>query len=405
VSTLDPPSMSDIGPEQLAPRRRIVSIVFIAIAALLVTGGVLLKAGAPAPEEIVTASAEALSVQVLSVREASVLPHVELNGLLEAQRQVELFAEVPGRVLEVGAEELDRVEAGQLLVRMDPLLAEVAIKRAKAAIARAASEGQFARSNLDRNQGLAGRNVASRAALDGAENASRLAEAQRLDAQASLALAENDLANKTVVAPFAGVLRDFPVEQDEYIQAGERIGELLDVSGLRVKLGLSDRQIVAVEKGTEVDLAAAARPGERFVGRVLRVGSAIDMNTRKFPIEIEVDNEAGLLLPGMVVRINLALGSARQRMALPLDAIVDEFGLKHVFVIESASDAEGAAHVARKRRVKLREIPFDPTRYEVLGGLADGERIAISSVRQLRDGVAVRPIHTPDRIGSLESTE
>ncbi len=392
-------STTDVGPQAATGRRRTVTIALVGVTALFVVGGMLLRATAPAPDVIETALAEAPTVRVFQVRNEEVLPRVELSGLLEARRQVELFAEVPGRVLEVGAEELDRVDAGQLLFRMDPLLAEVAVKRAQAAIARAASEGTFASSNLDRNQGLAGRNVASRSALDEAENAARLAEAARLDALASLDEAQDQLEKKIVTAPFSGVLRSFPVERDEYIQAGERVGELLDVSALRVKLGLSDQQIVAIDEDSEVEVVAAARPGARFVGRIVRVGSAIDLTTRKFPIEIEIDNAEGLLLPGMVVRIGLTVGQTRTRMAVPLDAIVDEYGLSHVFAVEAEGDPESEAFVVRKRRVGVRMIPFDPTRYEVLSGLSDGELIAVSAVRQLRDGVTVRPVREPERLG------
>ena len=140
------------------------------------------------------------------------------------------------------------------------------------------------------------------------------------------------------------------------------------------------------------EIAVAARPSDRFSGRIERVGAAIDLDTRKFPIEIEVGNEAGRLLPGMVARIALTLGEARARLSVPLDAIVDEFGLKHVYAVE----LDDGGWVVRKRRIELREIPFDPTRFEVIGGLADGDRVAISSVRQLRDGMAVRLQGEPD---------
>jgi len=380
-------------PTGSAPRRRRApTVAFLTLAGLFAAGGVLLQLGAPDAESIPPASAQALALRTLIMREETALPRAELTGLLEARRSVELFAEVPGRVLEVGAEELDRVEAGQLLLRMDPLLAEVAIDRAKAAIARAESQGTYARANLDRNQGLAGRNVASRAALDQAENESRLAAAAKLDALAALAEAEDSRKKKLITAPFAGVLRSFPVEQGEYIQAGERVAELLDVARLRVKLGLTDRQIVSVSQGVVVDVVVAARPSDRFSGRIVQVGGAIDLETHKFPIEIEVPNEAGRLLPGMVARIGLSLGEAHAQLALPLDAIVDEFGLKHVYAVEG----DGDGWVVRKRRIALREIPFDPTRFEVVEGLADGDRVAVSSVRQLRDGMAVRLIAEPD---------
>jgi RND family efflux transporter MFP subunit len=306
-------------------------------------------------------------------------------------------------VLEVGAVELDRVEAGQLLVRIDPTLAEVATLRARAAIARAESEGTLARANLERNQGLAGRNVSSRAALDEAENSARLAKASRLEAQAALAEAEDRLAKKTIVAPFAGALRSFPVEKGEYVRPGERVAELLDVARLRITIGLNDRQVVDVRPGAMVGVRVDARPGEPIMGQVVRVGGAIDLTTRKFPVEIEVDNAEARLLPGMVARVLLTLGEPRPLVAIPLDAIMEEYGLEHVFVVLPAAGADEATRV-QKRRIETGPISFRPTEREVLAGLQPGERIATTSVRQLRDGMAVRPL-PGDGAGAISQLE
>ncbi len=388
--------------ERPTHQSRRIRTIFIAVAALLVAGGLALYASAPAPEKLPPALAQAPVLDTLLLRAEEVASRSELSGLLEAHRRVELFVEQPGRVLEVGAKALDRVEQGELLVRLDPLLANVAVQRAQAAIARAESEGILAGANLERNRGLANVNVASRAALDNAENAERMAKAALLEARANLAEAQDGLAKMTVTAPFSGVLRSLTAERGEYVQPGERIGELLDVAKLRIECGLSDRQIVAISPGVHAEISVAARPGERFVGLVSRVGAAIDLQTHKFPIEIEVDNPDLRLFPGMVTRIKLNLDTARRRIAVPLETVIDEFGVKSLFVVVREEDA----HVVRKRTVKLRSIPFDPTQLEVVAGIAAGERIAISSVRQLRDGMAVRPRieEAPGALSSARST-
>jgi membrane fusion protein (multidrug efflux system) len=191
-----------------------------------------------------------------------------------------------------------------------------------------------------------------------------------------------------IAAPFAGALRDFSVEAGEYLRPGERIAELLDVEALRVRISLTDRQIVSVIPGVEANLEADARPGEAFPGRVISIAGAADSRSHKFPVLVEVDNTAGRLLPGMVARVDLSLGEIRQSMTLPLDAVVKEFGLQYVFVVEETQQG----WTAIKRRIDTRAIPFRPTELEVNAGLAEGERIAISSVRQLRNGMAVRPL-------------
>ena len=167
------------------------------------------------------------------------------------------------------------------------------------------------------------------------------------------------------------------------------INELLDVEKLEITIGLNDTQIVSVEKGRPVNLRVEALAGEPFVGEVDAVGGALDQGTRKFPVRIEVDNTQGRLLPGMVAVIDLELGAPREEILLPLEAIVDEFGLKYAYVIQPDGPDQW---VAEKRRIEVRSLPFLPTQVAVKAGVTEGELVALSSVRQLRDGLAVRPI-------------
>lgn len=368
--------------------------VLLAIASVGILGGLTLFATAPDPASLPPAQAQAPLLRTLQLEAHPIASRARISGLLEPRRHVDLFAEIDGRVIEVGADELDRVEADQLLLRMDPLLAQIAIQRALAAVERAESQGVLAEANLKRNQGLADLDAASRAALDTSEDAFRQARASRLEAEASLAEAQDRLAKKTVRAPFAGVLREFPVEAGEYVRLGERVAELLDVDQLELSIGLTDNQVIDVVLGATVAVEVVSRPGEIFSGRIDGVGGAIDSETRKFPVRIELDNQDGRLLPGMVAVVDLVLGQGRSEMTLPLDAVMDEFGLKQVFVV--TPDGEGG-WVAHKRRIDVHTIPFLPTELGVTAGLVEGDYIAVSSIRQLRDGMAVRVMEESGR--------
>jgi hypothetical protein len=89
----------------------------------------------------------------------------------------------------------------------------------------------------------------------------------------------------------------------------------------------------------------------------------------------------------MVATVHLGLPSAGTVLELPRTAIRREFEIDYVFVLEP--DGEDGAR-ARRRRVVSRAVPFSPESVEIVTGLAAGERVAVSGVRELRDGVAVR---------------
>jgi membrane fusion protein (multidrug efflux system) len=286
-------------------------------------------------------------------------------------------------------EKLDFVEAGQILFRMDPLLAELDVEQAEAALTRAESQLALALANLGRQNSLAGNSVASESARDEAVNNEKVARATLRESRVALVRARDRLAKKTLAAPFAGELISFPVKVGEYVRPGERVGELLEVEHLRITIGLADHEIVLVVPGAAARLAVEARPGEVFEGTVLRAGGAVDSASRKFPVQVEIANPEGRLLPGMVARVGIDLGPPVELTSIPREAVLREFGVPFVYVLKPMAETGGWQ--AERRRVEVKDIPFWPIRLEVTSGLQPGERIALSSLRQLRDGAAVDP--------------
>lgn len=356
-------------------------------AGILFVGGLVLMLLAPDPEKIASAGVQnpPREIRVTRIVLQPVRARVERSSILEPRRSVRVFAETRGPVIEVGAEALDRVEVGQLLLRIDPLQAEVAIEGANANVARSLSELALARSNLKRRRSLSKRNVTSAAELENAENQEKVALAMLRQSRAELKQAKDDLENKTIKAPFTGVLRSFDVELGEYVQEGQELGELLDLSAARTVIGLADSEIVAVRAGQRVDVEVEALPGEMFQGEVLRVGAASDPRTRRFPVEIEIPNPEMRLLSGMVARVGIDLEEERLRMLIPREVTIDEFGLRFVWVVERV----GNERRVRRRRIAVRSLAFRPADFEVVSGLAVGEEIAVTSMRRLREDETV----------------
>ncbi|MEE2674461.1 MAG: efflux RND transporter periplasmic adaptor subunit [Myxococcota bacterium] len=357
-------------------------------AILLLAGGFLLRLTAPEPVPIEVPPDLGIPIDTLTLAPVALQHRVSVSGMIQASQSVDLFAEQAGRVLEVGAEGLDRVTAGQLLMRLDPLPGEVEVARAEATLAQAKSELDLARAELERSQKLATNRVSSVSDLDRKQNGQRVALAVHRAAEASLRAARDRLSQRTLSAPFDGVLRVFDAEVGEYVSPGQRIGELLEVSRVRVTIGLRDLDVVAVRPGMQAAVRVDARGRESHAGTVLRVAAAADSSTRKFPVQFEIDNDDGALMPGMVASVDLELGERQQALLVPHDAVLSDFGLPFVYVVHEEPDGEA---VVRRRRVAIHEVPFQPGTLEVTEGLAAGEGIATTSLRQLRDGSRVSP--------------
>ena len=124
----------------------------------------------------------------------------------------------------------------------------------------------------------------------------------------------------------------------------------------------------------------------RFDGRIARVaGAPVDEGSR-YPVVVElvapaVADPARRPLPGMVAQVQFEVGRA-PAIRLPARAVLDEFELQYVYVLDEENRAQ-------RLRVSTRPVPFRPDRVEVTSGLEDGARVVVTAVDQLRSGMRV----------------
>ena len=306
-------------------------------------------------------------IEVVRVERRPSAELIELSSALEAIRSTWVAAEIAGSILEVPAAEHGPIEKDGVLVRLDPAFPEAALIRAQASHA-------LAKSELARQQRLGSRSVASEADLDRA-----LAEERR--SYAALLEAETRLAHSVIRAPFDGLVNSLDLDPGAYVSPGTPIAQVLDTANLELTLLVSDRQVAAIEIG-DVARVRIDPLGNRVVeGRVVRKGRAPQDDTQRYPVVVALPNPDGAMLPGMLAHAVLEVGRA-PAIRLPEGALVREFELDYVFVV----DDEGRA---RRFRVSARPVPFRPDQVEVRAGLEEGQRVAVSGVSLLREGLAV----------------
>lgn len=312
----------------------------------------------------------------------------ELSAVLSPIRSVVVSAEVGGRVVAVNAEEHERVESGAALIEIERTFLEVAVERARAGLLRAEAAHGLAVIELERQRGLAEREIASEAQLDRVSNEERAGYGALLDARAALSDARKRLEKATITAPFSGVVNSLDLEPGAFLQPGQTVVELLDLSEIEVEFGVTDREVVALQVGDPVSLEVDVFPEERFAGTIAQVGRAADERTQKYPVLARVPNPDGRLLASMLGRVRFSVGGASPAIWIPRNALRPEFELDYLFVLEGDS---GIA-VAHRRRVTTRPVPFRPGLIEVTQGLEGGERVAVSGIRELREGQRVRVV-------------
>lgn len=391
---------------------------------------------------------EAREVDVATVRQVDTLrAYVTASGEIVAQRYANIGSNVMGRLVELRVREGDRVEAGQVLARIDPVQAASAADAAAAsrqaleADARgAADQVRTAQADLDaararavdadqvlaRARDLRGSGLIAQADLDAAVAAADLAAAQVASAASAVeramqareaaarrvaqaradeARARDSLDKTAITAPVAGVVTRLEVEEGEMVvigvqnQPGTTLMTVSDLSAIIAEVKVAEADVLRLALDQPATVTLEAMPGVQFAGRVVEIGASALPQTgtqaaaREFRVKVQLEGDTGALRPGLTCDAEILVAERTSPVIVPLQAVVERAGVDGgearagVFVVR-----DGAAH-------------FTPVTPGIIGGLdveveglPEGTTVVagpFQALRELTDGTPVRPRATP----------
>jgi RND family efflux transporter MFP subunit len=338
-------------------------------------------------------------VRTLEVQPRSVQLRVRTHGSVRPRTESELVPEVSGRLVWVSPAMATggTFQADEPLLRIDPADYKVALERARAAVARTESEHVRAAKELDRRRSLAERNAASAAQLDDAVNNFGVAQAALREARAELERAQRDLERTEIRAPFTGRVREEQVDVGQFVSRGSAVASLYAIDYAELSLPVPDQDLAHLElpayyrggqgaRGPDVVLHAELGGARRtWQGYVVRTEGEIDARTRMLRLVARVDDPYGLQatdrvpLPiGLFVDAEILGREVPDAVVLPRAALRDG---SRVLVLDADSRL-------RFREVQLVRVAEDEV--VVGGGLSAGERVCVSPLEVVVDGMRVR---------------
>lgn len=307
-----------------------------------------------------------VAVQIIAPRDLQ--EQLTLPGSLEAWEDLLLSAEIDGPVRWIGPQEGDRLKQGEVILTIDPDSRQASLDRAKA-------ECDLRRNTRDRFKTLLDEKLISVQEYEDASCAYEVAAAELR--QARVALEQSSL-----VSPVNGVLDRLLVDRGEHVTAGTPVALVVRIDRLRVLLDVPEKDVAYLHLGEEVRVVQATvngLDGKSIVGTLIHLAYKADSVTRTYRAKIAVDNAAGRLRPGMIVRVEAVRRDLPKAIAVPLYALVDQGGRKVAYVAEN-----GVAH--------LREVTTGPIlgdQVVIEAGLAAGERLLIKGQQLVADGAAI----------------
>jgi membrane fusion protein, multidrug efflux system len=294
---------------------------------------------------------------------------IQALGTAQARESIVLTPKVADTIRAIRFESGQRVRLGQVLVEMSSVE-----QAADLAEARAASD--VAQEELRRYQELYDRGFASQARLDTVRAAADAAQA-RVNAGGSR------IADRTIRAPFAGVVGLRTASPGQFMRPGDQIGTLDDVSEIRLDFDVSEAQIAQLHPGVPILAATAAYPEREFQGVIAQVDSRVDPTTRTVRVRAILPNGDEIIRPGMLMTVRV-LANPREALAIPEVAILDRADGSSVYRVVSS---EGGQAV---ERVVVRTGQRSGGMAEVLEGLNTGDLVVTEGVQAVRPGQPVR---------------
>jgi RND family efflux transporter MFP subunit len=356
-------------------------------------------------------------VRVEVVRRDSVRRAVDVVGTLAAVDQVTISSEADGKVSRILADLGDRVTAGQVLLKIDSEKQQYTYDQQQAALARALAQygasdpqnlpdiektpdAQRANADLvqatqafDRANELFKRTLISQQALDDARAAlqskraiynAALQNGKNLRAsiqasEATMKLAGRQLRDTDIRAPFDGFVEKRLVNLGELVKTQMPVMAVVRLNPLKVIAEIPEKMAPWISAGQAVDLQVDAYQGRKFTGKVSRISPGVNASTRAFPFEALVPNTDTVLKPGTFARVHIESGKIDDVLSVPYAALQYRYGVNRVFVVNGDKLA--------MRELSVGERLGD--RIEVVSGVKAGERVAVTDVDTLADGVAV----------------
>ena len=325
-------------------------------------------------------------VAKVDARDVAVEVHapVELRPLAQAEVGSKTLGVLDAVLVDRG----DRVKRGQLLALVRPSDLPDQLVAARGSLAQTQASASLARKNFERASQLAPGGVVSQQELQQSQAALATAEAAEAAAKAQVAAYATRLGETRLESPLDGVVTVRRLDPGALVgpSAGGTIITVARVDVLRVFVTVNERDVHLVKVGQEAHVEVDALAGRSIKGSVVRLAPTLDPATRTLDAEVQIDNAAGDLRPGMFGRGSIVVASHAAAPVVAASVVQISSGKRWAFVLKGD-------------KVERREVTVGVDEgdwLEITKGLTAGEEVVTTGIDAISDGATVRAVRGVD---------
>lgn len=336
---------------------------------------------------------EIANSDVVTTQERTLTQTLTISGTVKALNYAVLKAKVAGELKEVTVREGDRVKAGQVLARIDPIEYQRRWAQQQEQAIAAKSQMEIAQRQWDTNKALFDQGFISKVALDNSQASLQGALASHRAGMAGADVARKALDDSVLVAPFAGVIAVRAAQLGERVGIDAKVLELVDLTQLEIETPISASDAMEVRIGQLARIQLEDR--KPFItAKVKRISPSTQAGSRSVMVYLSIDEPEGLR-HGLFAKGLLQLKQV-QALGLPVSAIRTDRAKPYVQVVEKTGDHFQVVHKA----VELGLRGIDPNQPEAqpwvaVSGITSGSTVLTGQVGSLREGLLVKFTQTP----------
>lgn len=404
---------------------RVLRVVLPTLATILLLSGCNSAPAASSSPEGGNRGGDSLrKVTTVAAVEKSIEQLVVVTGTLAAEQEVVLGMKVAGRISELPVDLGSSVRKGDVIARLDTTDFQLRMRQSEAALqqarvrlglspngteedvnleqlapvrqARAQMDGAKAR--LDRAQQLAQNGLLAKSDLDATSSAYKVTEAQYADSldearnrqgvlaqrKSEMEIARQQLADSVLYAPIDGMIRARSANVGQYIASGAPIATVVQMSPLRLRTEVPERESAGLRAGMPVRLTVEGSSGVHQ-GRIARLSPSFDEVNRTLLVETEVANPAAAIRPGAFARAEIITSSSERALMVPAASVVTFAGIDRVFTVTGDTAAEKRIKTGRRTDAGIEILEGIAAGDQVVinpGNMTDGEKVLASSAGQ-----------------------
>jgi RND family efflux transporter MFP subunit len=356
----------------------------VAVAALLAGGArwASQRQASPTPTAPVAAapSIELAASDVFTAKTQNLSLGIAVSGALKATQSAIVKARVAGELQELNVREGDRVQAGQVIARIEPSEYQARVRQTQQQADAAKAQVDIAQRQFDNNQALVNQGFISQTALLTSQASLNGAKATHEAALAALDLTNKSLADATLRSPLSGVVAQRLAQPGERVAIEARLVEVINLSQLEIEAALTAEDASRVQVGMTAQLKVEGL-AEPVTAKVLRINPSAQMGSRSILVYLGVKGREGLR-QGQFAQGSLGTQSL-QVLAVPVSSVRTDKPQPYVQVVQDG--------LVRHITVRTGErSEGDQQSLVAVTGVSEGAQVLSGSVGPVREGVQVK---------------